>query len=69
MRAVLGDRISTTSSGGSVNFAPPIWSPEPGFLGIAAIIPEDGHDHVPLKLLESRPHRNGVVALRYARAA
>jgi hypothetical protein len=26
MRAVLGDRISTTSSGGSVNFAPPIWS-------------------------------------------
>ncbi len=24
MRAVLGDRISTTSSGGSVNFAPPI---------------------------------------------
>ena len=26
MRAVLGDRISTTSRGGSVNFAPPIWS-------------------------------------------
>ena len=30
---------------------------------------EDGNDHVPLKLLESRPHRNGVVALRYTRAA
>ena len=26
MRAVLGERISTTSSGGSVNLAPPIWS-------------------------------------------
>ena len=26
IRAVLGDRISITSSGGSVNFAPPTWS-------------------------------------------
>src|SRR5260370_32858244 len=34
MKAVLGDRISTTSSGGSVNFAPPI-SRSPRTLGRA----------------------------------
>ena len=28
-----------------------------------------GSHHVPLSLLESRRHGNGVVALRYARAA
>jgi dihydrofolate reductase len=29
---------------------------------------EDGNHQVPLKLLGSRPHGNGIVALRYARA-
>ena len=29
---------------------------------------EGGSDQVPLKLLDSRPHSNGVVALRYTRA-
>lgn len=30
---------------------------------------EGGRIEVPLNLLECRPHRNGVIALRYARAA
>ncbi len=30
---------------------------------------EDGHGQVPLVLVESRAHSNGVVALHYSRAA
>jgi dihydrofolate reductase len=29
---------------------------------------EGGNDHVPLHLVQARPHSNGVVALRYTRA-
>jgi dihydrofolate reductase len=29
---------------------------------------EGGNDHVPLNLVQARPHSNGVVALRYTRA-
>lgn len=30
---------------------------------------EDGQQQIPLKLVETRPHRNGVLALRYTRPA
>lgn len=41
----------------------------PVLAGAGAHLFEGGSHHVPLSLLESRRHGNGVVALRYARAA
>jgi dihydrofolate reductase len=40
----------------------------PVMVGTGRHLFEGGRQHVPLMLLESRPHRNGVVALRYAQA-
>ena len=41
----------------------------PVLAGAGTHLVEGGSHHVPLSLLESRRHGNGVVALRYARAA
>ena len=41
----------------------------PVVVGVGQHLFEGGGQHVPLTLLESRPHRNGVVALRYTPAS
>lgn len=41
----------------------------PILVGTGQHLFDHGSSQVPLRLIESRPHRNGVVALHYARAA